>query len=224
VAKKKKSRVPTPPRTTQGPKQRVEGPQRRVESGGPRRLNLWFVALGAAIIIAAASVGIALAFRGNDAVANGVDGACVRQTFAPQGRQHVEKLASGFKYSTTPPTSGPHYPVPAVWNVYTEPVPEIRLVHNLEHGGVIVQYGDKVPEAQVQEITAWYQSDPDGGNALVVAPLPELGNEIAVTAWTHLMKCSRFDQGAFDRFRDDYRGPTGDAPEKFPLSALPPGT
>jgi hypothetical protein len=224
VAKKKKSRVPTPPRTTQGPKKRAEGPQRRVESGGPRRLNLWFVALGAALIVAAASVGIALAFRGGDAVANGVDGACVRQTFAPQGRQHVEKLANGFKYSTTPPTSGPHYPVPAVWNIYTEPVPEIRLVHNLEHGGVIVQYGDRVPDAQVQEITAWYQSDPDGGNGLVVAPYPELGNEIAVTAWTHLMKCSRFDKGAFDRFRDDYRGPTGDAPEKFPLSALAPGT
>ena len=32
-----------------------------------------------------------------------------------------------------------------------------------------------------------------------------------------------FDEGAFDRFRDDYRGPTGDAPEKFPLSELTPG-
>ncbi|MEO8291343.1 MAG: DUF3105 domain-containing protein [Gaiellaceae bacterium] len=224
MAKKKKSRVPTPPRTSQGPQKRAEGPKRRVESDGPRRLNLWFVALGAAIIVAVASVGIALAFRGNDTVANGADGACVRQTFPPQGSQHVEKLANSFEYSTSPPTSGPHYPVPAIWNLYTEPVPEIRLVHNLEHGGLIVQYGDEVPAAQVQQITSWYQSDPEGGNGLIVTPSPELGDEIALTAWTHLMKCSRFDEGAFNRFRDDYRGPSGDAPEKFPLSALPPGT
>jgi hypothetical protein len=224
VAKKKKSRVPTPPRTSQGPQKRVEGPQRRVESGGARRLNLWFVVLGVAIIAAAAAVGILLAFRGGSAKASGADGPCMRQTFAPQGRQHVQKLAKGFKYSTNPPTSGPHYPVPAVWNLYTQPVPEIRLVHNLEHGGIIVQYGDKVPQPQVQDITQWYQSDPQGGDGLIVAPLPELGSKVALTAWTHLMTCPRFDQGAFDRFRDDYRGPGGDAPEKFPLTALAPGT
>ena len=51
-------------------------------------------------------------------------------------------------------------------------MPEIRLVHNLEHGAVILQYGDKVPAAQVQRITAWYQQD---ANAVVVAPLPKLG-------------------------------------------------
>jgi hypothetical protein len=224
VAKKKKSRVPPPPRTSQGPQKRAGGPQRRVESGGPRGLNLWFVALGVAIILAAAGVGIALAFRGGSAVANGADGACMRQTFPPQGRTHVQRLAKGFKYSTTPPTSGPHFPVPAIWNLYTEPVPEIRLVHNLEHGGIIVQYGDKVPQAQIQALTDWYQADSQGGDGLIVAPLPELGSKIAATAWTHLMTCPSFDQGPLDRFRDDYRGPTGDAPEKFPLSTLAPGT
>jgi hypothetical protein len=224
VAKKKKSRVPPPPRTSQGPQKRAAGPQRRVESGGPRGINLWFVALGVAIIVAVAGIGVLLAVRGGGAEANGVDGACTRQTFPPQGREHVQELAKDFKYSTNPPTSGPHFPVPAVWNVYTEPVPEIRLVHNLEHGGVIVQYGDKVPQDQVQAITEWYQSDPEHGDGLIIAPLPELGNKIAATAWTHLMTCSSFDQGALDRFRSDYRGPTGDAPEKFDLSSLAPGT
>ena len=37
------------------------------------------------------------------------------------------------------------------------------------------------------------------------------------------MTCPTFDQDAFDNFRDDYRGPSGDAPEKFPLSQLTPG-
>jgi hypothetical protein len=177
-----------------------------------------------AIIVVVAAIGATLAFRGGSAQASGADGPCMRQTFPPQGRQHVQKLAKGFKYSTFPPTSGPHFPIPAVWNLYTEPVPEIRLVHNLEHGGIIVQYGNKVPQSQVQAITQWYQNDSQGDDGLIVAPLPALGGKIALTAWTHLMTCPRFDEGTFNRFTDDYRGPTGDAPEKFPLNSLAPGT
>jgi hypothetical protein len=37
------------------------------------------------------------------------------------------------------------------------------------------------------------------------------------------MTCTAFDEAAFGRFLDDYRGPTGDAPEKFPLDSLAPG-
>ena len=161
MAKKKKSRVPPPPRTSQGPQQRTAGPQRRVESGGPRRLNLWFVAIGVAIIVAAAIVGIVLATRSGSAQASGPDGACTRETFPPMGRQHIEKLSSDFRYNSYPPTSGPHYPpgpkAPAVWNLYDTPVDETALVHNLEHGGVVVQYGADVPDSTVQQITRWYQ-------------------------------------------------------------------
>jgi uncharacterized protein DUF3105 len=206
-----------------------------VESGGPRRLNLWFVALGVTIIVAAAVVGIVLATRSDSAEASGPDGACTRQTFPPMGRQHVEKLSADFRYNSYPPTSGPHYPpgskAPAVWNIYDTPVDETALVHNLEHGGVVVQYGADVPDSTVEEITRWYQ-DQDTQNGLVVAPIwpsiqatppAEAGKKIYLTSWTHLMTCPTFDQGAFDNFVDDYRGPNGDAPEKFPLDSLAPG-
>jgi hypothetical protein len=71
---------------------------------------------------------------------------------------------------------------------------------------------------------------------MVVAPLPPLSDiaakapadaerKIFLTAWTHVASCSTFDDGAFTRFRDDFRNPNGDAPEtpNFPLSALQPG-
>jgi hypothetical protein len=233
VAKKKKSRVPPPPRTSKGPQQRTAGPQRRVESGGARRLNLWFVALGVAIIVVAAIVGIVLATRGGSAESSGPAGSCTRATFPPMGRQHIEKLSSDFRYNSYPPTSGPHYPpgtkAPAVWNLYDAPVDETALVHNLEHGGVVVQYGADVPASTVEQIANWYQDDPDG---IVVAPIwpsiqatapADASKKIFLTSWTHLMTCPSFDQDAFDNFRDDYRGPSGDAPEKFPLSELTPG-
>jgi hypothetical protein len=223
MAKRKKSRVPAPPKRV------VQAPRPYQAPRDPRRTRLLFLALGAAIVVAAAAVGIAMAVTGGSGAADeGVSGSCVRQTFSPQGRKHVQQLSKGFRYNSTPPTSGPHFATPAVWNVYDRPVEQFRLVHNLEHGGVVVQYGSGVPQATVGEIVDWYSNDPRG---LVVAPLPAeleqespaLRSKVALTAWTHLMTCSRFDEGAFDDFIDDYRGPQGDGPEKFPLDALQPG-
>jgi hypothetical protein len=237
VAKKKKSRVPAPPRPAQARERRVQAPQRRVEHRDGSRSRLWFIGLGAAILLAAVVIGLLAAFRGGDdpGTANGTLGPCTFQTFSPMGRQHVNKLSAGFQYNSFPPTSGPHYPpgpkAPAVWNIYDSPVDEVALVHNLEHGGIVVQYGSKVPQAAVAQIAQWYQASPLG---MVVAPLPPLGDlhakapagaesKIFVTAWTHRATCASFDEGTFSKFRDAYRGPGGDAPEKFPLEALQPG-
>jgi hypothetical protein len=184
-----------------------------------------FIGLGVAIAVAAGAVGIALAVGGRGSE-EGVTGPCLRQDFPAQGARHVEELGENFEYNSNPPTSGPHHPVPAIWNVYEQPVPQIRLVHNLEHGGVAVQYGEDVPPATVQQIVGWYAEDPNG---MIVAPLPEdaparLANKITLTVWTHLATCTAFHEDSFSDFRDDYRGPEGDAPEKFPLEDLTPGT
>ncbi len=105
------------------------------------------------------------------------------------------------------------------------------MVHNLEHGGVVIQYGRRVPEATVRQLVEWYRDDPNG---IVIAPLPALGSTIALAAWNAdlsttgelrsergiLAKCTRFDEAAFDAFMDDYafRGP-----ERFPEQQLAPG-
>jgi hypothetical protein len=135
-----------------------------------------------------------------------------------QGRRHVTALPRGFRYDTFPPTSGPHAPQPAIWGVYSSPVPELALVHNLEHGGIVVQYGTRVPRSSVARILEWYGRSPD---ALVVAPLPALRGEVALTAWTRLATCTHFDPRAFGAFRDAYRYR---GPEQLPLGALQPGT
>jgi hypothetical protein len=235
VAKKKKSRVPAPPRPVQASGRRIQAPQRRTEhASGESRTRMWFLVLGGVLLVAVIGAGIAWAAlrAGDDAQATGVDGACVRATFPPNGRTHVEELEEDFRYNSFPPTSGPHFGIPAVYNVYEEPVPEIRLVHNLEHGAVVVQYGPDVTPQTVQRIVDWYSESPEG---LIVAPLPDSmpeavtppdgwENKIFLTAWTHRATCSAFDEEAFDNFIDDYRGPDGDAPEKIELSALQPGS
>jgi hypothetical protein len=221
---KKKSRVPTPPRPVGAPKRPVQ-PQRarkdertKASAGDPRRTRMWFLALAGVVAAVALGIGLATALGGSeDASAALAAAGCTDQTFPNQGRGHVTQLPKGFKYNSFPPTSGKHHPQWAIWNIYDRPVQQIHLVHNLEHGGIVVQYGDKVPAAQVDEIRAWYTEDP---TAVIVAPLPALHEKVALTAWTHLAMCPGFDEKAFNAFRGahQFKGP-----ERYPADRLQPG-
>lgn len=223
----KKDRVPTPP------KRPVQAPKAYRAEHDPRRSRIVFIAVAAAIVLAAGAVGIGFILSGGGddaggAVADG-PGSCELQTFDALEASHVQELPADYEYNSTPPTSGLHNAQTAIWNLYDQPVPAINYVHNLEHGGVVVQYGSEIQEATVSEIAAWYNDDPRG---LIVAPLAAdveeedatLAGQVVLTAWTHKMTCSTFDEGAFDDFVDDYRGPQGDAPEKFPLDTLQQGS
>jgi hypothetical protein len=220
----KKDRVPTPP------KRPVQAPKAYKPESNPRRTQFIFVGLAVVIVIAAAAVGIGFVMAGGDEASTGPlgSGDCMVETFAPLGRGHVDKLPADYEYNSVPATSGVHNPQTAIWNIYDQPVPQIHYVHNLEHGGVVAQYGSDVPLATVDEIRGWYQEDPRG---LIVAPLvpeleeedPTLANKIVLVSWTHMMRCSTFDEEAFTTFSEDYRG---DAPEAefFPLDSLQPGS
>ena len=121
-----------------------------------------------------------------------------------------------------------HNPTPAIWNLYDQPVPQINSVHNLEHGGLVIQYGSEVSDEEVAKLADWYQQDTRG---LLVSPLdpelededPTLADKIVVTSWTHMLRCTSFDEAALDDMSDNYRGPQGDGPEKFELDQLQQG-
>jgi len=144
---------------------------------------------------------------------------CTFKTYRNQGQKHVQSLTAKVDYNSFPPTSGPHYVQPAPWNFYDGPLDsQVRGVHNLEHGGIVVQWGSKVTSSTVEQLRSFWQQSPNG---MLMAPLPKLGDKIALTAWTHLASCSTFDESAFKAFRDAYRGK---GPERFPVSQLTPGT
>lgn len=141
-------------------------------------------------------------------------------------------------YSSLPATSGPHWDPSGIanWGLYTTPMPETQLIHNLEHGGIVIQYGD-VGEDTVKDIQSFYEDDPNG---LVVAPYSKLGKKIALTAWNaprypqdsdlqdidtgngYVMTCTQWDEAAASEFRDERRNKAG---ERFPSVAdMAPGT
>jgi hypothetical protein len=222
----KKDRVPTPP------KRPVQAPKAYRPEASPRRTQLIFIGVATLIVIAAAAVGIGFIMSsGDDSSASGptVEGDCTRQDFDALEARHVEELPDDYEYNSIPATSGLHNPTTAIWNLYDQSVPQINYVHNLEHGGIVIQYGSEVSDADIAALADWYQQDTRG---LIVAPLdpemededPALADKIVATSWTHMLRCGSFDEGQFDDFSDDFRGPTGDAPEKFELDQLQQGS
>ncbi|MDZ4284196.1 MAG: DUF3105 domain-containing protein, partial [Patescibacteria group bacterium] len=68
-------------------------------------------------------------------------------------------------YTSNPPTSGPHYPDAIKAGVYDEPVAEEYLVHNMEHGHVILWYHCPVETpAQGEDATARRGGADEGGS------------------------------------------------------------
>ena len=225
----RKDRAPNPPKRPQGP-QRRSTPSAARDPEATRRL-LFLV--GGAAILAAAIAGFLL-LRGDAQEGGGpaeaLRGAgCTYREYPAQEAEHTEDLAEKIKWNSSPPTNGRHYQAPAIWGAYDEPLQLTQVVHNLEHGGVYMLYGEGVDEATVEGLQGFYDDDPTG---MLLAPLPSLGERVALGVWTapednpgggmgRLALCPSFDEDAFRAFRDEYRF-TG--PERFPPEALQPGS
>jgi hypothetical protein len=221
-------------------KPRVKAPKQRAtaatSSGGQKR----WLAVALAIVGLALAVVAVLVLPGFVGGGGAPDEAaarsqleaagCTLQSYPGVSRKHITNPAARPKsWNSFPPTSGPHYFTPAVYGFYSEPVELARVLHNLEHGGVYMLYGSKTPPDTVKLLREIYDRDPRG---LVVAPLPELGDKIALGAWTspapgsseigtgHLAKCTAVDKSAFEAFLSAFRGR---GPEGENLDQLQPG-
>ena len=118
-----------------------------------------------------------------------------------QGRDHVPVHTEKFKYNTVPGTSGEHSNQTVVYGIYDQPVSEINYVHNLEHGAVGMFYGPDVPEDSVTQMREFYLEDPRG---LIMAPDSRLGDQIALTAWTHIAKGKTWSETVAETFVDEF--------------------
>src|SRR5438046_6287841 len=96
-----------------------------------------------------------------------------------QGNLHIPTADSPHEpYNSDPPTSGPHLPYIAPWGVHTRPIPNELQVHNLEDGGVVVQYNCTCPEV-VDKLAAIVRKSP---TQVVLAPSPTMASPLARAA------------------------------------------
>ncbi|HEX2863832.1 MAG TPA: DUF3105 domain-containing protein [Deinococcales bacterium] len=132
------------------------------------------------------------------------------QTFASQGQEHITLGAPHAPYNSYPPTSGPHTAEVAPWGVSQQPIAQETLIHNLEHGGIVIQYRPGLDSYALQSLADLAAKFP---SKIVVVPNAQLKSALAVTAWTHLLSLDKFDPDLVNRFVGLYKDK---APEFFP--------
>jgi hypothetical protein len=109
-----------------------------------------------------------------------------------------EQLASGnvskpLCYNSNPPTSGPHNSSPMPFKVLDNPAPKESLVHNMEHGGVVVWYNTD-DASVIKQLTDTVNSELDRRRLVVMSKYTGMeADTIAVTSWTRLDKFSVSD-------------------------------
>jgi hypothetical protein len=122
------------------------------------------------------------------------------------GNRHIAHAEAGLtKYNSDPPTSGPHLPNIANWGVHQEPIAKELQVHNLEDGGVVVQYNCPATDPgcaplieKLAGIVRRYSRN------VILAPYPGLSHKIALTAWSRIDKFNDFDENRILRFIEAY--------------------
>ena len=194
---------------TSGGGARKGGSGASVTSGGGGR-SPWLIggiALAAVAVVAIVIGFISVIDIGGSSGASAADfekaakaAGCTVQDFGKdKGGEHIEASAPDPpSWDSDPPTHGPHDPVWAVWGQYDAAVPQRNLVHNLEHAGLVIQYGPNVPADQIDALKQAVLKDTQW---TVLAPYEKLNDKIAFEVWAKMTTCPKFDQTVLDHYR-----------------------
>jgi hypothetical protein len=135
---------------------------------------------------------------------------------------HTTDLGTRVKYNTNPPTTGRHYEIPAEDGIYGQAPQDEQLVHNMEHGRVIIWVKPSLPAKQRADIRALVEDD---SYQMVLVPRRNMPYAVAATAWDadpapggtgELLLCNDVNDKTFDAlqaFRDEHRS---QGPEPIP--------
>jgi hypothetical protein len=199
-------------------RRRAEQKRREAQRRAARRSNL--ITIGIIAVVAVAVVaGILFETNSGDdnAPANvGVSASAagcadVETSAAEDSRDHVPD-GTNVDYKTDPPTSGNHYANPADPAFYPAPVEPERLVHNLEHGQIVIWYSPDAPGKVKDELESIQQQEP---GATTVSPYEGIDDpyNFALTAWVAepqaqgvIERCEQVSQDVVDDFRRQYQG------------------
>lgn len=134
----------------------------------------------------------------------------IGEHFSNQGQKHVE-VVDVETYNSVPPTSGDHFASQTNWGIHKEPIPEGYQIHNLEHGGILMQYKPDIATDIIEKLKAI--GEVYKWKKIILAPYPRLDKNIALTAWTRLDSFDDFDEARIRAFIDTHRN---HGPENVP--------
>jgi hypothetical protein len=135
--------------------------------------------------------------------------------------KHVPE-GTKIEYNSNPPCSGSHYPIWAAFQEYDKPIERPYLVHDMEHGAVVLLYNCALakPNApcpglvdQLRKVRDALPTDP-GCDAttrvrVVIAPDPGLDVPVAAATWGFTYKADCVDAPTLEQFAKDHyaKGP-----------------
>jgi hypothetical protein len=185
---------------------------RRLGTGTSRGLDWRILAIGAILVLGLVVLVLVLMFGGG----NG-DATTIGQRQVDAGRAHITGGTQGSGYTSVPATSGPHWSAadsPGPWGVYTNPQPQERMLHNMEHGGVVIWYQPAVlSTADLATLTQFVQQQITTERfKVILTPWSgaNFNHAIAVTSWDWLLY---LDTPDLDKVRGFIDAHYLDAPE-----------
>lgn len=176
----------------------AEAEERRLAAA--RSLRNRRLAIGAGVAIVLVGAIVFFATRPPPAALASVE------TFPDQGQSHLNANDPVPEYNSDPPTSGPHAGSPSACGIYRDAPPDINLVHDLEHGVIVVYYNPETAADFRDDLENFAR---DAGTHVIVTPREGMENPITLTAWTHLLRLDGYDRPAIDGFYGEFaqRGP-----------------
>jgi hypothetical protein len=229
VAKKRTSKIQRRERAS------AEAMSRRIDQGSAPALPDWrLLLIGGVLVIGVLILALVLLFGGTPSESLGAqqpnDGTAHTQVGVDcrdPAQQNDTTNCGADPYSSLPATSGPHWDPSGIanWGVYSTPQPETQLIHNLEHGGIVIWYDPDALDAESIDALASYVSTQNasgisGRYKFILSPWggsEPLPSPVVATSWRWLLALDTADIDAIDEFA---RAHYGDAPE--PNGGPPP--
>jgi hypothetical protein len=127
------------------------------------------------------------------------------KTFPMAGQDHIRPEEQPDNWNSNPPTSGDHLATPLPPGVYDSDQDMRALVHNQEHGYVVILYKG-IPADQVDQLRQFVEARDQ--SKLVLAPWSGLDqNGVTLTAWQNLETLQRVNMDVVQAFVNDYMVP-----------------
>ena len=129
-----------------------------------------------------------------------------------QSREHIAEGAKHGAYNSNPPSGGPHYSQPARRMFYTDPLPDERVIHNLEHGDGWIAYHPRISQSIKDELKKFLFA------RIIITPRAANDFDISLVVWGRVdgfnIGNSKLDEARINDFIKRYRNK---GPEDIPL-------
>jgi hypothetical protein len=130
-----------------------------------------------------------------------------------KGRRHVA-VGQSVEYDTKLPTSGTHSQQPAPWGISDSEIPDETIIHNLEHGGVVITYRPDVNAEVISKLSALFKKPFTNKQftptKAILMPKADQTETIVMRSWRRLEKLETYDENRIIQY---YTLNIGNSPE-----------